>query len=65
MQIEKQQLELDMERQTGSKLGNEYVKAVYGHPVFNWYAEYIMWNASLDEAQARIKIAGRNINNLR
>ena len=65
MQIKKQQLELDMERQTGSKLGKEYVKAVYGHPVFNWYAEYIMWNASLDEAQARIKTAGRNINNLR
>ena len=33
--------------------------------LFNFYAEYIMWNASLDEAQAGIKIAGRNINNLR
>ena len=33
--------------------------------LFNFYAEYIMWNARLDEAQARIKIAGRNINNLR
>ena len=33
--------------------------------LFNLYAEYIMWNASLDESQARIKIAGRNINNLR
>ena len=33
--------------------------------VFNLYAEYVMWNASLDEAQAGIKIAGRNINNLR
>ena len=33
--------------------------------LFNLYAEYIMWNASLDEAQAGIKIAGRNINNLR
>ena len=33
--------------------------------VFNLYAEYIMWNAMLDEAQAGIKIAGRNINNLR
>ena len=32
---------------------------------FSIYAEYIMWNAGLDEAQARIKIAGRNINNLR
>ena len=33
--------------------------------LFNLYAEYLMWNASLDEAQARIKIVGRNINNLR
>ena len=34
-------------------------------PCFNSYAEYIMWNAGLDEAQAGIMIAGRNINNLR
>ena len=33
--------------------------------LFNFYAEYMMWNARLDEAQAGIKIAGRNINNLR
>ena len=33
--------------------------------LFNLYAEYIMWNAELDEAQAGIKIAGRNINNLK
>ena len=33
--------------------------------LFNLYAEYIMRNAGLDEAQARIKIVGRNINNLR
>ena len=33
--------------------------------LFNFYAEYIMWNAGLDDAQAVIKIAGRNINNLR
>ena len=60
-------LELDMEQQTGSKLGKEYVKALYYHPayLFNLYVEYIIWNASLDEAQAGIKIAGRNINNLR
>ena len=66
MQVEKQQLELDMEQQTGSKLGKEYVKAAYLSPcLFNLYAEYIMWNARLGEAQAGIKIAGRNINNLR
>ena len=62
MQVRKQQLELDMEQQTGSKLGKEYVKAVYLSPcLFNFYAEYIMRNAGLDEAQAGIKIAGRNI----
>ena len=35
-----------------------------GFPLFNLYAEYIMRNAGLEEAQAGIKIAGRNINNL-
>ena len=64
MRVKKQQLELDMEQQTGSKLGKEYVKAVSPH-LFNFYAECIMRNAGLDEAHTRIKIAGRNINNLR
>ena len=50
---------------TGSKLEKEYIKAVHCHHLFNIYAEYIMWNAGLDEAQAGIKIAWRNINNLR
>ena len=54
-----------MEQQTGSKSGKEYVKAVYCHPAYLTYMEYIMRNAGLDEAQAGIKIAGRNINNLR
>ena len=45
--------------------GKEYVKAVYCHPAYITYAEYIMWNARLDEAQAGIKIARGNINNLR
>ena len=66
MQVKKQQLELDMEQQTGSQLGKEYIKAVYGHPVyFNLYAGYLMRNAGMDEAQAGIKIAERNFNNLR
>ena len=65
MQIRKQQLELDMEQQNGSKLEKEYVKAVYCHRLFNLYAEYIMRNAGLEETQAGIKIAGRNLNNLR
>ena len=65
MQVKKQQLELDMEQWTGSKLGKEYIKAIYCHPVYLTYAEYIIRNAGLDEAQAGIKIAGRYINNLR
>ena len=66
MQVKKQQLEADLEQWTCSKLGKEYVKTVYilSPCLFNLYAEYIMWNAGLDEAQAGIKIAGRNINNL-
>ena len=65
MQFKKQQLEVDME--TGSKSGKEYVKAIYilSPCLFNLNAEHIMWNAGLDEAQAGIKIARRNINNLR
>ena len=47
-----------------SKLGKEYVKAVYCHPAYLTYM-HIMQNARLDEAQAGIKIAGRNNNNLR
>ena len=60
MWVRKQQLGLDMEQQTGSKLGKAYVKAVY-----NLYTEYIVRKGGLEEAQAGIKIAGRNINNLR
>ena len=100
MQVKEQQLELDLEKWTGSKLAKEYHKAVYltdmqssvqfSHSVVsdslqphesqharppcpsptpgvypNSYAEYIMWNAGLDEAQAGVKIARRNINNLK
>ena len=58
MQVKKQQLELDMEQQTGSKSRKEYVKAVYC--LFNLHAKCLV-----DEAQAGIKNARRNINNLR
>ena len=64
MQVRKQQLELDMEQQTGSKQGKEYVKAVYCHPAYLTYMQSTSWE-TLDEAQAGIKIAGRNINNSR
>ena len=62
---QKQQLELDMEQWTGSKLGKSMSRLYIVTLLFNLYAEYIMWNARLDEAQAGIKIARRNINNLR
>ena len=66
MHVKKQQLELDMEQQTGSKLGKELSQGCILSPcLFNLYAEYIMRNAGLDGAQAGIKTAGRNINNLR
>ena len=67
VKVKKHQLELEMEQQTGSKLDKEYIKAVtvYCHPVDLTYAEDIMWNAGLDEAQAGMKIAKRNMNNLR
>ena len=41
MQVKKQQLELDMEQQTGSKYGKEYVKVVYCHPVYLTYMQRI------------------------
>ena len=58
------QLEQDMAQQTGFKLGKEYIKAVYCHPAYLTCMQSIMNNAGLDEAQAGIKIARRNINNL-
>ena len=52
-----------MEQLTGSKLGKEYSQGcILSSCLFNLYAEYITWNARLDEVQAGIKIAGRNIN---
>ena len=65
MQVRKQQLELDMEQQTGSKKEKEYIKAVYCHLAYlssmqSTSREMLGW-----KKQAGIKIAGRNINNLR
>ena len=65
MQVKKQQLELSMEQQTGSKLGKECQDCLFSPCLFNLYAEYIIQNARLDESQAGIKIAGRNIHNIR
>ena len=69
MQVKKQQSEPNMEQWTGSKLGMEYKEVCQGYILslclFNLASEYIMQNARLDKAPAGIKIAGRNINNLR
>ena len=60
MQVKKQQLKWGMEQQTGSKLGKELHQGCILSPcLFNLYAEYIMQNAGLDEAEAGIKITGR------
>ena len=66
MQVKKQQLELDMKQQTGSKLGKEYVKGEYGHPAYLTYMQSTSCKMpGLDEVQTIIKIARRNTNNLR
>ena len=66
MQVRKQQLELDMEQQTPFQIGKGVSQGcILSRWLLNLNAEYIMQNAQLDEAQAGIKIAGRNINNLR
>ena len=66
MQVRKQQLELDMEQQTGFQIGKGVRQGcILSLCLFNLYTEYIMRNAGLDEAQAGLKIAGRNISNLR
>ena len=55
-----------MEQQTGSKIGKGvYQGCILSPCLFNLHAEYIMRNAGLEETQAGIKIAGRNINHLR
>ena len=63
MQVRMQQLELDMEQQTNRKGVRQ--GCILSPCFFNFYAEYIMRNTGLEEAQAGIKIVGRNINNLR
>ena len=61
MQVRKQQLEWDMEQQTGSISGKEYIKAMYivSPCLFNLYAEYIMRFARQDEAQLKSRFPGK------
>ena len=65
MQVKKQQLETDMEQQTGSRLGKENIKAVYCHPAYLTSMQRTSCEVLVEEAQAGIKIAGWNIKNLR
>ena len=65
MQVKKQQLEPDMEQSASSKLGKEHVKLVYCQPAYEFTCRVQRANARLDEAQAGIKTARRNVNNLR
>ena len=67
MQVRKQKLELDIEQQTSSKLGKEYVEAVYCHPAYLTYMQSISCEMPgwMKEGQAGIKTAGRNNNILR
>ena len=66
MQVKKQQLEPDMEQWTMSQIGKGVRQdCILSLCLFNLYTEYIMQSARLDEAKSGIKIAGRNINNLR
>ena len=65
MQVRKQQLELDMEKQTGSNDKGIHQCCILSPCLFNLYTDYIMRNAGLEEVQAEIKIARRYINNLR
>ena len=65
MQVRKQQLELDMEQRLVPNRKRSMSRLYIVTCLFKLYAEYIMRNVGLEEAQARIKIAGRNINNFR
>ena len=65
MWVKKQQLELDMEQQTGSKLGKEYDEAIYCHLTYLTSIPNTYVKCQVNESQAEIKIAGRNISNLR
>ena len=64
MQVKKQQLELDTYQQTSSIWERSSQGYILSPCLFNLYAKYIMRNSGLEKAQARIKIAERNINNL-
>ena len=57
IQVKKQQLEQEVEKCTGFKLGKEYVKAIYCYPAYLTYLKYIMWKVRLDKSQVWIRYA--------
>ena len=65
MQVKKQQLDLDMEQLTGSKLGKEYIKGVYSHPCLVNYVQSTSWEVFSWMKHKLESIARKNINNLR
>ena len=65
MQVKKQLLEPDMEQQTSSKLGKQYVKAVYYHPAYLTYMQSTSYEMLGRISTSWNQDAGRNINNLR
>ena len=65
MQVKKQQLELDTEQWTGSKLGKEYIKAVFCHPAYLTSMQSTPWKMPGWMKHKQIKVAGRNTDNLR
>ena len=65
MQVRKQQLELDIEQQAGSKWGKEYIKAVYCHPAYLTYMQSTSWEMLGWKKHKLESIAGTHISNLR
>ena len=68
MQVKKQQLEPDVEKQTGSKLGKKYIKAIYCHPAYLTYMQSTSWEIPdwmKHKLESRYLIAVSTINNLR
>ena len=66
MQVKKQQLELDMEQQTGSKSGKEYIKAIYYHPAYLTYMQSTSWETlGWKKHKLESRLPWEHINNLR
>ena len=65
MMVKKQRLKVDIEQLSGSKLGKEYIKALYCHFAYLTFMQSASCEIPLDESQAGIKISRRNVNNLR